>query len=123
MHLCLPRFHPEIAINVALPTETTTLATTKTCPEGILYRMHPNRFQSKPWYMPEPQTFFGKIRARVNVAIGLYDELPGPQFKSDGYRLEEMGPQRYENDGHEEVLDRAGELLAGPVVGPFSRRY
>jgi len=124
-HLCLPRSqsNPGGAIIIPLAKATTGISTrAKDGKPDPLHRMRPKWFQAKPWYMPEPESFLGKIKNRVNVALGLYDALPGSNLGSAGYRLEEMGPPRYEKSGHEEVLRMAEELYGCPITGPFSRR-
>ncbi|KAF5319248.1 hypothetical protein D9619_008748 [Psilocybe cf. subviscida] len=83
-------------------------------------RLHPNKWAAKPWYRPEPTTFVGHLRERLLVAVGWYSELPKPELKSSGYRIEEMGPFKYENDGHEEIMKRAEELQGCPIKGPWS---
>lgn len=49
------------------------------------------RFESEPWYKPEP-TGLGWLLQTVLVKMGLKDpsHVPGPRFKSDGFRIEEL---------------------------------
>ncbi|KIK56554.1 hypothetical protein GYMLUDRAFT_263633 [Collybiopsis luxurians FD-317 M1] len=88
---------------------------------GHLHRMHPNWFQARPWYMPEPTGILGKLKNQASLTFGLYDALPSARLRSEGYRLEEMGPVRYEKHGHEEVMRKAEEMYGCPITGPFSR--
>ena len=48
-----------------------------------------DRFRAKPWYKPESRGL-GAMRDRLAVMVGYYDYLPARQYKSEGYRLEEM---------------------------------
>jgi len=72
------------------------------------------------WYRAEPTSFFGFCREKLLLKLGIYFEMPGPHLKSSGYRLEEVGPVKVENDGHEEVMLIAAELQGCPVIGPWS---
>ena len=57
-----------------------------------------DRFSKEPWYKAEPSGL-GVLSQHVKVAIGLLEPeyLPGPNFRSAGYRLEECGPLSQEN--------------------------
>lgn len=79
-------------------------------------RLHPTRWQAKPWYKPQSSSLFDWF----TVTVGLYDDMPGPAYKSEGYRLEEMGPLHLEKSGHEEVMQMAAEILGCPITGPWS---
>ncbi|KAF8827142.1 hypothetical protein HHX47_DHR5000982 [Lentinula edodes] len=120
-YLCLPRSDsdPGAVFDISLSKAT---ATTVSAPSSKLHRMHPKWFQAMPWYMPEPHTLFGTFRNWVAVKMGLYDAPAGPMLKSEGYRLEEMGPAKYEKCGNEEVIRMAEEFYGCPISGPFSRR-
>jgi hypothetical protein len=83
-------------------------------------RLHPNKYTYRPWYRAEPTSFFGFYREKLLLKLGIYSEMPGPHLKSPGYRLEEMGPFRFENDAHEGIMRSAAELQGCPVVGPWS---
>jgi hypothetical protein len=52
------------------------------------------RYDNDPWYHPESKGLW-KLLERAQVAVGLArpEDFPGPQFQSDGYRLEELGPK------------------------------
>ncbi|KAJ2929427.1 hypothetical protein H1R20_g7656, partial [Candolleomyces eurysporus] len=61
-------------------------------------------YKSVPWYKEEPKGRLSYLFAKLAVKLGVYAEMPGPQFRSQGYRLEEVGPQQFEN----------GETLQSP---------
>ncbi|KAF9005104.1 hypothetical protein BDQ17DRAFT_1353818 [Cyathus striatus] len=86
---------------------------------GVCPRLHPNRYPSKPWYRPEP-TGVWYIITWLSVKLGYFSSMPGPNLKSKGYRLEEIGPLHLENAGHEEVMKAAEELQGYPITGPWS---
>jgi hypothetical protein len=48
------------------------------------------RFQAKPWYKPMPTSFLGRFCQSVLLSVGYYEEIPGKEFKCEGYRLEEV---------------------------------
>ncbi|GJJ12690.1 hypothetical protein Clacol_006934 [Clathrus columnatus] len=58
-----------------------------------------------------------KTLVRLNLANP--DKFPGPKWKSQGYRLEELGPIEFENQGHEEVLEMAAKLQGCPIKGQW----
>ncbi|KAF9560436.1 hypothetical protein CPC08DRAFT_762730 [Agrocybe pediades] len=109
----LPRRKPRIGINYDLPKP----GEYDDCP---MPRLYPKKWPSRPWYKPELTTFVGRWQNAFLVKIGYYKELPGPHLKSEGYRIEEMGPLKYEKEGHEEVVLQASKLLGCPVTGPWS---
>ncbi|KAJ3808301.1 hypothetical protein F5876DRAFT_67379 [Lentinula aff. lateritia] len=120
-YLCLPRSDSDTGAVFDISLSKTT-ANAVSFPSSKLHRMHPKWFQAMPWYMPEPHTFLGTFRNWVAVKMGLYDAPAGPMLKSEGYRLEEMGPAKYEKCGNEEVIRMAEEFYGCPISGPFSRR-
>ncbi|KIK56553.1 hypothetical protein GYMLUDRAFT_76081 [Collybiopsis luxurians FD-317 M1] len=126
-YLCLPRSqsNPGGAILVPLDkasySASTSSATSKGPTKSNLHRMHPKWFQARPWYMPEPTSIFGKFKNQMGLKFGLYDQLPGEGLRSEGYRLEEMGPVRFEKLGNEEAIRNAEKMYGCPITGPFSR--
>lgn len=82
---CLPRSWPKSVVDSTDKTLT-----------GTPPRMHPTWWMSRPWYKKESKGF-GYLSDRLKVCLGLYTEMPGKGTKSKGYRLEEMGPIRWEN--------------------------
>ena len=90
--------------------------------------------------MPEP-TGFELLKQKIGLSLGLVDKnfIPGPKFKSQGYRLEELGPipmEKCRSNGHlnssspypnyyisaglEETIKMAEEIQGCPVVGPWA---
>lgn len=108
--LLLPRLSPCFPVDIRLPE----VSADASCP-----RLHPNKWQTRPWYKPEA-TGLRYYKDKFLVFIGWHTEMPGPHLKSTGYRLEEMGPMRFELAGHEEVMAKAAELQGCPVTGPWS---
>ncbi|KAF9476143.1 hypothetical protein BDN70DRAFT_935289 [Pholiota conissans] len=80
----------------------------------------PGEYCARPWYKPQSSSTAGYYFDMLLVKIGYYLEMPSTQLKSGGYRLEEMGPEKFENDGHEEVMRNAAKLQGCPVTGPWS---
>ncbi|KAF8197134.1 hypothetical protein BJ912DRAFT_954888 [Pholiota molesta] len=64
---------------------------------GECPRMHPNRYAARPWYRSESSSTIGYYMDKLFVKLGWFLEVPSPRLKSGGYRLEEMGPARYED--------------------------
>jgi len=108
--LLLPRLSPSSAIDIQLPD----VKANETCP-----RLYPNKWHVRPWYKPE-KTGVGYYMDKFLVFIGYHSEMPGPHLRSSGYRLEELGPLKFENAGHDEVMQKAAELQGRPVTGPWS---
>ncbi|TFY82503.1 hypothetical protein EWM64_g1506 [Hericium alpestre] len=79
-------------------------------------RQNPNWYAAKPWYKPEPKGVSAIIQ-NAKVALGLLDpdDIPGPKYRAEGYRMEELGPPRYENSGHAEVIREAGKMMGCPL--------
>ncbi|THU87659.1 hypothetical protein K435DRAFT_969803 [Dendrothele bispora CBS 962.96] len=125
---CLPRRSPQSVVQVSLPdfqAEKTTGKEAASNAEGMnnakAYRMHPRWYQPQPWYKPVSGNVLGKMKDRLAIALGLAAQLPSPELRSNGYRLEEMGPMKYENVGNDEVMKMAEELLQCPISGPWAR--
>ena len=43
----------------------------------------------KPWYKPQSKGI-GGLLDRLAVRLGVYEDMPGPKYRSEGYRLEEV---------------------------------
>ncbi|KAJ7622151.1 hypothetical protein FB45DRAFT_753621 [Roridomyces roridus] len=99
-HLLLPRSRPSDLIQVDLP---------KASP------IAPRMFVSKPWYKPRRRGL-GSLLDRAFVWIGWHSDVPGPEYRSDGYRIHELGPLRYEKEGHEKVFSMAAQMQGCPVA-------
>jgi len=105
--LCLPRIHDGAVIDMEKP---------KVPADGSCPRLYPSKWQSRPWYKPQ-STGLGYLWNRLAMWTGFYTEMPSLRLKSNGYRLEEMGPISLEHSGREEVMRMAAELQGYPVTG------
>jgi len=118
-HMCLPRRTPSLWVQLDTPPAS--------CPasrgaDKTRLRMHAvYKRKTGPWYYPE-STGLTRVIQQALVNLGLQDpqKLPGKQWKSDGYRLEEMGPVQFEHEGHEQVMEEAAKIQGRPVTGPWS---
>ncbi|KAF7325493.1 hypothetical protein MKEN_00398300 [Mycena kentingensis (nom. inval.)] len=102
-HLLLPRSRPGGSVKAELPPISGDVAP----------RMFPTRWTSKPWY--KPASGLGAWD-RVLVWLNWHDDVPREEWRSGGYRLHEMGPLRWEGEGHEEVMRNAAELQGCPIA-------
>ncbi|KAG8762138.1 hypothetical protein FRC11_010969 [Ceratobasidium sp. 423] len=130
-HLCLPRFSPQcyIPFNTASLGAGVCPAGVSVCPVsskqgtdgGLVYRLHPFYSNNDPWYLSPPSTL-GRIRAEVLTALGLRNPkaTPGPQFRPEGFRTEEIGPVSFEKSGREAVLANAESMYGGKITGPWA---
>ncbi|KAF9542942.1 hypothetical protein CPC08DRAFT_755997 [Agrocybe pediades] len=71
-----------------------------------------------PWYYPEA-TGLWLLKDRILVSLGLQNvhKLPGKRWRSEGYRLEELGPVQFEKSGHREVMEEAQRIQGCPTAG------
>ncbi|KAL5639247.1 hypothetical protein ACGC1H_006677 [Rhizoctonia solani] len=130
-HLCLPRLSPLYYV----PVDTQGLGT-GVCPAGVsvcpvsgkqnpdggpAYRLHPFYANNAPWYI-SPPSIWGRIEAAVFTVLGFRNPkaTPGPHFKSEGYRTEELGPVSFEKSGREAVLANAESMYGGKISGPWA---
>ncbi|KAL1716376.1 hypothetical protein EV715DRAFT_293303 [Schizophyllum commune] len=113
-HLLLPRW--KMGSLIALDRPAVNANT------GKVERTHPPWFQPRPWYMPEPRNVLETLGMRVALWAGWYECAPGSQWKSEGYFLDEMGPQKFEKEGQEEVLKEAERLLGCPIPSQWWRK-
>ncbi|KAJ7629474.1 hypothetical protein DFH06DRAFT_1225821 [Mycena polygramma] len=104
-NLLLPRWRPWAAVPTNLPK-----LEAQTAP-----RLHPTKYTSKPWYKPRSRGL-GYLFDRLLVTIGMHDDVPRPEYKCEGYRLHEVGPARFEQEGHAEVMELAAQLQGCPVA-------
>ncbi|KAJ6482051.1 hypothetical protein C8R47DRAFT_582237 [Mycena vitilis] len=104
-HLLLPRWGPWAVVPINLPK-----LEAQTAP-----RLHPTKYTSKPWYKPRSRGL-GYLFDRLLVTIGMHDDVPRPEYKCEGYRLHEVGPVRFEQEGHAEVMEIAAQLQGCPVA-------
>ncbi|EEB91076.1 hypothetical protein MPER_10631, partial [Moniliophthora perniciosa FA553] len=81
--------------------------------EPLMYPLH---FQSKPWYKPEPRSLGERAVNWLLIKVGKYDVMPSTKYRSGGYRLDTIGPLKFERSGREEVY-RVAEQLQGCPIG------
>ncbi|KAK0462534.1 uncharacterized protein EV420DRAFT_1735087 [Desarmillaria tabescens] len=102
-HLCIPRSKGELIVSAEMPKFDSR--------DGPV-RMHPTRWQPKPWYKPQTTSLWGSLKDRLAVLIGFYDEMPGKKYKTDGYILEEIP------DG-KETMRMAEDMQGCPIRAPW----
>ncbi|KAF7332674.1 hypothetical protein MKEN_00150300 [Mycena kentingensis (nom. inval.)] len=108
-HLLLPRWRKSQVVQSELPK----LVGGK---DGVAPRMHPGKWTSRPWYKPIGRGPVGYLRDRAQVLLNWHDDVPKPEYRSEGYRLHEMGPLKFENEGHDEVMRMAADIQGCPVA-------
>ncbi|TFK25911.1 hypothetical protein FA15DRAFT_755502 [Coprinopsis marcescibilis] len=108
--LLLPRSEPLCGLDASLPGV-----------EAFGKRFRPTIFRWEPWYKPE-SSGLGYLMDVLLVKLGHHAGVPGKRFKSEGYRLEELGPERYEQVGHEEVFREAERIQGCPIPSYYFRR-
>ncbi|KAJ7202384.1 hypothetical protein GGX14DRAFT_463470 [Mycena pura] len=107
-HLLLPRWRPRAIVEVPLPTlDADTQAP----------RLHPTKWTAKPWYRPRGWYLLD----RLLVLLRWHDDVPRPEYRCEGYRIHEMGPLQFEQDGHEEVMRMAAALQGCPIVDAWKK--
>ncbi|EKM76918.1 hypothetical protein AGABI1DRAFT_122398 [Agaricus bisporus var. burnettii JB137-S8] len=91
-------------------------------PDGTINpRMHPTKYTVLPWYKPEPSTILGRTWDRLLVLMKIHSHVPSKSLRSEGYRLEEVGPIKLETVAREEVLKAAAVLQGCPITGAFTQ--
>lgn len=100
-YLCLPRRSPCFPADPLLPKDQTA-------------RLRPSVYRSRPWYKAESKGL-GYLRDRLLVALGYYTVMPSNDLKSEGYRLEEMGPSHLEKTARAQVIQEAERLQGCPI--------
>ncbi|KAL4916852.1 hypothetical protein BDW62DRAFT_218449 [Aspergillus aurantiobrunneus] len=90
--------------------------------DGETGRVRRESYLFEPWYVKEP----GWLRFVKWVGLDL-GTLPGPEFLSEGYLPEELGPKEFREKARADVLveaEKMGEYArqgGGPVLGcPFA---
>ncbi|KAL1755559.1 hypothetical protein FB107DRAFT_213323 [Schizophyllum commune] len=106
-HLMLPRWRIASAITVDMPPVDPAT--------GKVERTHPPWFRPRPWYMPEPGNVVDDLALRFLQWIGYYQYAPGPQWRSEGYYFDDLGPRKFEQDGRTDVMHSAEKLLGCPI--------
>ncbi|KAJ8081806.1 hypothetical protein PM082_007652 [Marasmius tenuissimus] len=84
--------------------------------------MHPEYFQFRPWYKPESKWFLGRWWDELQVLFGRHEDVPSKRYKSEGYRLDTMGPARYEHAGQGDVFHMAEGLQGCPIHNKWKAR-
>jgi len=87
-HFMLPRSRPMVVVFQG--------------PNGRLQR---KKFAFEPWYVTE--TIWTRLQRRLGLG-GKY--VPGPDYKSEGYYPEELGPKEFEKSSKKAVLLQASQL-------------
>ncbi|CAL1715323.1 unnamed protein product [Somion occarium] len=117
-YACLPRRSPALWVSSYEPSAE-DLA--RLVAAGELPRIPAVFKRSSPWYYPELKGFQKNIQdVLVFLKLRKPESVPSKRWKSEGYRVEELGPLRFEHQGHEEVIRMAEEIQGGPVKGPWS---
>ncbi|KAJ7667537.1 hypothetical protein DFH06DRAFT_1182805 [Mycena polygramma] len=112
-HCSLPRIWP--VAYIALKNPPSGIG-----PDGRM-RLYTLVRQFHPWYYPVPhgiRGFYDRIVKAAGWSRGFY---PGAAFKAEGYRIEELGPLRYEEDGHSRVFSDAEAMQGEPIQAPWAR--
>ncbi|KAL1741138.1 hypothetical protein HDZ31DRAFT_46068 [Schizophyllum fasciatum] len=113
-HLMLPRRKMVSLVEIDMPPVDPAT--------GKVRRMHPTVFQSRPWYMPKPDGLLSVVATRLSVFFGIRELPPSPQLQSEGYHIQEMGPLRFRDEGHDEIMEAAGSLLGCPIPKAYRMR-
>ncbi|KAJ7725936.1 hypothetical protein B0H16DRAFT_1593424 [Mycena metata] len=101
-HLLLPRWRPWAVVQIDLPKLEAQKAP----------RLFPSKYTSKPWYKPRGSYLLD----RLLVLVGMHDDVPRPEYKCEGYKIHELGPLRFEQEGHEQIMKMAAQLQGCPVA-------
>ncbi|KIY47820.1 hypothetical protein FISHEDRAFT_12918, partial [Fistulina hepatica ATCC 64428] len=80
-HLSLPRSRPGSSVDLSSPHSVPGTTQADMPAEA------PIRLSSRPWYKPESHSMLGRVKDRLLVLVGWFADVPGPQYKSGGYRL------------------------------------
>ncbi|KAJ7117921.1 hypothetical protein C8R43DRAFT_1036904 [Mycena crocata] len=104
-HLLLPRRKPWAVVESPLPKSNSPIAP----------RLYPTKWTSRPWYKPAGRGL-GYLSDRFLVLIGMHDDIPRPEYKCEGYRLHELGPFRFEQEGHGQIMKMAAEMQGCPIA-------
>ncbi|KIY47783.1 hypothetical protein FISHEDRAFT_74313 [Fistulina hepatica ATCC 64428] len=135
-HLSLPRSQAASLLDLSSPHSIsgTTQVDMRAAPATAWFTVA-SRLSSRPWYKPESHSMLGHAKDRLLVLAGWLTDMPGPQYKSGGYRLVSLtcllaiivtyrqhtkGPDRFEDEGHDTVIREANDMLATarcPVTG------
>ncbi|KAM0749847.1 hypothetical protein T439DRAFT_326739 [Meredithblackwellia eburnea MCA 4105] len=84
-------------------------------------KMHPQFYQNEAWYVEEKKGLSWVLQ-KVLVGVGIWrvDQVPGPNYKPEGFRLETCGPATAETKGEAYVKRVAEEIHGAPLEGPYA---
>ncbi|KAJ4492502.1 hypothetical protein C8R41DRAFT_831924 [Lentinula lateritia] len=113
-NLCLPRQKPAIWVQLD--------NTYRLDEDGVPRMSAVYQRRSGPYYFPQKTGFALKLQ-NVFIWLGLRSEekSPGSKWFSEGYRLEELGPIQFKEDGHEQVMQEAAILQGCPLTGLWAK--
>ncbi|KAF2272556.1 uncharacterized protein EI97DRAFT_426019 [Westerdykella ornata] len=87
-------------------------------------RYHKTAYEVEPWYIAN--TFWNRNKPSSWLKWLTGRPYPGCKggevYKSEGYRISEIGPTKWEKSGQEECEELAQRLQAGRVACPFAVR-
>ncbi|SGY77415.1 BQ5605_C005g03630 [Microbotryum silenes-dioicae] len=82
---------------------------------------HPPSYMNEPWYMPIPSTpWMWLQKGLIMIGMAHPRSIPSKEFQPEGYRLETMGPRKYEGKEVDEVRRRAEKIQGGKLEGPYA---
>ncbi|KAI5475803.1 hypothetical protein MNV49_000814 [Pseudohyphozyma bogoriensis] len=89
--------------------------------EKLKPRTHILFYNNEAWYTAIPRGPASLLQSFL-LLTGLkrVDQVPGPAYKPEGFRLEECGPTMYEGKGEEEVRRIAERIHGGVLEGPYA---
>ncbi|KAK4703145.1 hypothetical protein P7C70_g3074, partial [Phenoliferia sp. Uapishka_3] len=84
-------------------------------------KMAPQFYFNEPWYMPVKGGLSGAVNSTL-LFLGIVrpDQVPGPDYKPEGLRLEDCGPKNAEGKGAAAIKKMAEELQGAPLEGPYA---
>ncbi|KAI0030988.1 hypothetical protein K488DRAFT_53034 [Vararia minispora EC-137] len=78
---------------------------------------------TKPWYIARPRGLRLVLEeALLRLGLKRENDVPGPQYCCEGFRMEEIGPTRWQNVGHEKVFTEAERMIGCPIDGIWGRQ-
>ncbi|SCV69544.1 BQ2448_2564 [Microbotryum intermedium] len=102
-------------------SEDEKASTSGKAPDRYAPMSHPPSYMNEPWYMPIPSTpRMWLQRALVVFGLAHPRSVPSKEFQPEGYRLETMGPRKYEGKDVEDVRRRAEKIHGGKLEGPYA---
>ncbi|KAJ8518719.1 hypothetical protein ONZ45_g4256 [Pleurotus djamor] len=107
-YLAFPRLRPSTLVPLEPPAVR----------EDDELRMHPTTYEFFPWYKAEGRGL-DWLQDSLLYWLDLRGSTPGKDLMSQGYRLEEVGPPRWEKSGHDEVFSAAESMFGCPIEAPW----